>query len=169
MMAETLVLEKKKISTLVFVGFLAIAIVAPLFLKTQFLSGPLVNAVLFIVTIMLGLRYGILVSLIPSGLALAIGLLPMVIAPMIPIIILGNMLMVISCNYLKTKNYWLMIVFSSIVKFVFIYVVFQIVFQNILDANLSNVISSMVGINQLYTALLGGALAFLFLKKYKKI
>ncbi|HCP60545.1 MAG TPA: iron hydrogenase, partial [Dehalococcoidia bacterium] len=84
---ETLTITREAVIT--FVVLLGIATVAPLS-GSQFITGPIVNATLLIAVALLGMRDGILIGLIPSTIALATGLLPAVLAPMIPFIIVGN-------------------------------------------------------------------------------
>ncbi len=78
-----LVQKKALVKVGAFAIFLAIAIFAPL-LKQQFITGPIVNAVLFISTAYLGITAGILVGFLPSLFAGSVGLLPIPLLPMIP-------------------------------------------------------------------------------------
>jgi len=63
--------------------FLAPMIIFPLF-HNQFMAGPMVNAVLFIMPFFLGLRDSMLLAMLPSVVALAVGLLPALAAPFLP-------------------------------------------------------------------------------------
>jgi len=65
----------------------------------------------------LGVDFAILIGLIPSVIALGVGLLPAVLVPMVPFIMISNTLLVVCFAYLRKKNYWLGVVVSSFLKF----------------------------------------------------
>lgn len=143
-------------------------IILPLF-HNQFFSGPLVNAVLLIVTVMLGLRAGIVLSFVPSVMALLGGLLPALLMPFLPFIMAGNILLVVIFHYLRLKNFWLGAVAGAIVKFAFLTAAIQIFFRFLIHKPIVQVIAYMMSWNQLYSALLGALIAFVFLKFIKRI
>ncbi|MDD5606683.1 MAG: iron hydrogenase [Candidatus Pacebacteria bacterium] len=159
---------KKNLALVQFLILSSIAFIAP-FLLNQFLAGPIVNAVLFIVTFILGIQAGILVSLFPSLVAISIGLLPIILLPMIPFIILGNIILVLTFSYFKDKNYWLGVIIASFLKFIFLYSISYILINFILEKEISFKIASMMGWPQLFNALMGGIIAYLFLKIIKRI
>jgi len=165
----SIALDNIKTRLTVFTIFLAIATSAPLIFHNQFLTGPIVNAILFIITYLLGPYYGIAASIIPSGMAVGIGLLPVVLLPMIGFIILGNIILVSVFNSFKRKNLYIGFISAAIAKFVFIYAMSAVILRLYLKTNLSASMASMMGINQLYTALLGGLIAYAFLKSFKKL
>lgn len=150
-----------------FAVLVAVAAIVPLF-HQQMITGPIVNATLFLATALLGSSAGILVGLIPSVIALSVGLLPPVLAPMIPFIMIGNTILVLTFNVFKDKNYWLGIFISSILKFVFLYGTSSVVINLLLKKEIAYQVSIMMSWPQLLTAVIGGALAYLFLKFYKK-
>ncbi len=87
---KTLILNKKMVINLTAFLFLTSVItIAPLF-HFQPVTGPIVNAILFIAVSLLGIEYALLIGLIPSVIALSTGLLPAILAPMIPFIMLSN-------------------------------------------------------------------------------
>lgn len=148
--------------------FLAGIMLAPLF-PNQFISGPMVNAILFIVTVMLGLRSGLIFSFVPSVIALIGGLLPVFLVPFIPFIMLSNIIMVSVFHNLRLKNIKLAIVVSAILKFIFLAVASKLFFEFFLNSTMSQTIAYMMSWNQLYSALLGGIIAYTFLKIIKRI
>ena len=165
---KDLAIKKVKVSTLVqFVALIGIASAAPL-LHQQIITGSIVNATLFISTMLLGVQGGILIGLTPSLIALSTGLLSPVLAPMIPFIMMGNVILVISFNYLKGKNYWMGIISASILKFLFLFSSSSMVMNLILKKELALKVSTMMSWPQLLTALLGGLIAYLFLKSFSK-
>ena len=145
------------------VALLSVAMIVPLF-HQQMITGPIVNATLFVATAVLGVSGGILVGLIPSVVALSAGLLPPVLAPMIPFIMLSNTIMVLAFYFLKEKNYWTGMITSSILKFVFLYSTSAVVINLLLQKEVASQVSLMMSWPQLLTALIGGCLAYIFIK-----
>ena len=165
---RTEVLTITKGSVLTFVALLGIASAAPL-LHNQFVAGPIVNATLLIATVLLGVRGGILIGLIPSTIALSTGLLPAVLAPMIPFIIVGNAILVVTFGYLRDKNYWLALVSGSILKFAFLFGTSGVVISLLLNQKIASSVAMVMSWPQLATALAGGLVAYGFLRGIKKI
>jgi len=163
---EILTITRTKVIT--FVVLLGIASSVPLF-HNQFITGPIVNATLLIAVALLGVRDGLLIGLIPSSIALATGLLPAVLAPMIPFIIVGNAILVVTFGFLKGKNYWLGVISGSVLKFVFLFGTSSIVTGLLLNQQLAANVAVMMSWPQLVTALAGGLLAYGFLQSTKKL
>ena len=150
-----------KILLIQFVSLAGIAFLAP-FLGHQILTGTIVNAVLFTTVSLLGIQAALIVSFMPSMIALLVGVLPVFLAPMIPYIIISNMILVVSFHYLK-ERYWLAIIVSSFLKFSFLFLSSFAIINLFLSNNQVPLIMSW---NQLFTALAGGAL-FLIWKSIK--
>lgn len=166
---RTLTLNNAQVKTIAqFAALLGIATILPLF-HQQWLTGPMVNAVLYVAVVLLGTQNAIILGLLPSTIALAVGLLPPVLAPMIPFIIISNTIMVVSFAALKEKNYWLGIAVSSFVKFVFLWSTSYVVVNLLLKKEIASTVSTMMAWPQLFTALIGGIIAYTFLKSIKKI
>lgn len=164
---KVLALNREKITYLTkLVGLLSVAMIVPLF-HQQMITGPIVNATLFVATAVLGVSGGILVGLIPSVVALSAGLLPPVLAPMVPFIMIGNTMMVVAFYFLKDKNYWQGMVLGSVLKFVFLYSTSAVVINLLLQKEVAAQVSLMMSWPQLLTALLGGCLAYVFIKWVK--
>jgi len=162
-------IPRKAILTLIqLIAFVGIAALAPLF-PMQGLTGPIVNALLYIAVVMLGVQNAIIVGLLPSTIALSAGLLPAVLAPMIPFIIIGNVILVITFNYFYQRNFWSGVIMASIFKFVFLYATSNIVVGLLLKSELATQVSAMMNWPQLATALGGGVIAWAFLKSIKRI
>lgn len=158
----------EKEGTLVnFLSILGIAVIVPMF-HNQFATGPIINAVLFISVVILGLEKTLFICLIPSVIAMSVGLLPPVLAPMVPFIMISNFLMVLSFYYLKRINYWTGIISASIIKFVFLYISSFAVVNLVIKKELASAIITMMSWPQLLTALAGGVLAYFFLKFVNK-
>ena len=166
---KTLALKKIKVSALAqFIVLVGIATAAPLF-HNQLITGPIVNATLFISVILLGAQAAILVGLTPSLIALSIGVLSPALAPMVPFIMLGNIILILAFNYLRNRNYWLGIISASILKFLFLFSTSSIVINSLLKKEIAQKVAMMMSWPQLLTALAGGLIAYLFLKGLKKL
>jgi len=167
---KTLVLKKEIAIVLIqFAILLGIAILAPLLGHQQFITGTIVNATLFISAGLLGGQAAILIGLVPSVIALSFGLLPAVLAPLVPFIMLSNTILVLTFICLKDKNYWLRVIPASLLKYLFLFATSSIVINLLLKKEVTQKVAAMMSWPQLVTALLGGILAYLFLKGLKNI
>lgn len=151
-----------------YLSLLGLAVIAPLF-QFQMVTGPMVNAILFIATVVLGWRKAISIAFLPSILAFAVGLLPTVLGPMIPFIMLSNMVLVMVFHNLWRRNYWLGVGVASVAKFILLFVVSQFLFQIIFQQKLAQAVAATMSWPQLYSALIGGVIAYIFLKMVKRI
>ena len=166
---KTLAFKKEEIFTSIqFVSLMAVATIAPFFLQ-QAIVGPAVNATLFISVVLLGARNAMLIGILPSLVALSTGLLPPVLAPMIPFIMTSNVLLVLVFSSLIKKNYWTGMVTASILKFVFLFGASSIVIDLLLNKDIAPKVAMIMSYPQLFTALSGGLIAFLFLRAIKKV
>ncbi|MBS4014948.1 MAG: iron hydrogenase [Candidatus Latescibacteria bacterium] len=152
-----------------FAIILGLSILAPLF-KIQMITGPMVNALLFIATVILGPYSAILIGLLPSAFSLAVGLLPGVLVLMIPFIMISNAILILTFNYFQKKNYWLGMVSASILKYAFLFITSQILINFLMrGVPTAKVVVVMMSWPQLITALIGGIIAYFFLKFIKRI
>lgn len=167
---KTNILNREKfLANTKFFAILGLSILAPLF-NIQLFTGPLVNALLFIATILIGPYSAIIIGILPSAFALSVGLLPIVMAPMIPFIVISNAILVLIFHHFQKKNYWLGIFTASILKYIFLFIVSQsLVSLLIRNTPAARVATIMMNWPQLITALIGGAIAYLFLRFIKKI
>jgi len=163
--AETLTTTREGVIT--FVVLLGIAIAAPLF-HNQFITGPIVNATLLAAVALVGMQGAIFICLIPSVIALSVGTLPAVLAPMVPFIMIGNVILVSTFGYLRNKNYWLGLVSGSVLKFAFLFGTSSIVTNLLLNQQVAAKVAAMMSWPQLVTALAGGLLAYGFLRSTKR-
>jgi riboflavin transporter len=165
---RTAVLDRNRILLATkFIAILILSILAPLF-KLQFITGPIVNALLFVATITLGLYPAILIGILPSIFSLSVGLLPTALASMIAFIIISNAILVLTFNYFQRKNYWLAVALAGTLKYSFLLFTSQTLVNLFLKgAPLAKAVIVMMSWPQLITALLGGVLAYIFLKSTK--
>lgn len=167
--ARVLTFKKKRVFASVwFVSLVTVATLAPFFLH-QAVAGPVVNAVLFISVVLWGVRSAVLIGIFPSLIALSTGLLPAVLAPMIPFIMTGNILLIMVFSSLREKNYWRGMITAGILKFAFLFGASSIVIDLLLNKEIAPKVAMMMSYPQLFTALSGGLIAFLFLRSIKKV
>ena len=161
---RTLVLKRTEV--LLFLVLLGTATLAPL-TGNQFISGTIVNCALFLAVCSIGIQAALLIGIIPSVIALATGLLPPILAPMIPFIILGNIILVVVMDKLRKMNYWLGAAAGAFLKFGLLNGVSSIVFGLLMNRTLAAHVSYMMSWPQLVTALAGSIAAFgiLFAKR----
>jgi hypothetical protein len=151
-----------------FVGLLAVVVVVPHYVHNQFITGPIVNAVLFTAAITVGVGNAILIGLFPSVVALVSGLLPAPLAPMIPFIMISNAIMVLTFSYIKRVNYWGGIMSATLFKYAFLYFTSTIVVGLISNHNIAvKAAATMMAWPQIVTAIVGGIIAFGVLKLYE--
>jgi hypothetical protein len=150
------------------VAFLAPMIIFPLF-HSQFMAGPMVNAVLFVMPFFLSLRDCMVMAMFPSLVALSVGLLPAVSAPFLPYIIVSNWLLLFVFDKLRQKGYWLGAIISSLAKFLFLYGASFILTSYFVAGPQAKLVANMFSLPQLYTALLGAVIAYTFLKIIRRI
>jgi hypothetical protein len=148
-----------------FVALVGIATVVPLF-HQQMITGPIVNATLFAAAIILGTQMGVFVGLIPSIIALSVGTLPAPLAPMVPYIMLSNAILILAFNVFRERNYWLAVGVASLLKFAFLWATSSVVIGLLMKKELAESVALMMSWPQLLTALLGGALAAVFLRMH---
>jgi hypothetical protein len=164
---KVLAINREKIISLsVFLSLICIASIVPLFHR-QNITGPIVNATLFISTFTLGAQAGIALGLIPSVIALSAGLLAPVLAPMVPFIMISNSILVLVFDALKNKNYWLRVIASSFLKFIFLYATSSVVINLLLKKEVAAQVAIMMSWPQLFTAVGGGILAYLIFRIHK--
>lgn len=162
MKTEIKVLEKINWPSIYwFISLVALVGIVPHYVHNQFITGPLVNAALLIAVVTIGSGPAILIGLVPSVLALASGLLPLPLAPMIPFIMISNAILVLTFAGLRKVNFWTGIGSAALIKYLFLYIastwVVSLIAQDKIAAKSSAIMMSWP---QLATALIGGAIAY---------
>ncbi len=158
-----------------FLVLAGVATVVPFFIHIQWITGPMVNALLIIALLLIGVRSALLLCLIPSLMALAGGLLPSALAPVVPFIMISNALFVLVIEYFykSAKNqitgYWFGVVMGAGVKYLFLYFNTNLIIGLIMKKELAGKVAIMMSWSQLATAIAGGFIAFAILKYLKRI
>lgn len=139
----------------------ALLVFAPL-LKNQMITGTLVNFLLFSSAVLLGRKVALSFCVFPSVISLASGLLPFVLAPVIPFVVLSNAILVLSFDFLRKKSQYFAVVLSSLLKFLFLSTTSSLVL-GMFNKPVADKVAVMMSYPQFFTALAGGFLAILFL------
>lgn len=158
--------------------FLAIAVIIQLLGKSipqvsQFLVGPVVNAVIILTTYFAGHKYGILVGALTPLLAYATNVLAPAMLPFVPFIAIGNIIYVITFSVLKKlKNGEIIgVVAGSVLKYLFLFYsatkLIDIIAPGMKEPVKAKLAIAM-GTPQLVTALIGGGAAIILYQLLKK-
>ncbi len=161
-----------------FLILLTLATAAPLVgLRSQWFTGPVVNMALILAVYLLGIRGALLIGILPSTIALGTGLLPSILAPMIPFIIISNTLLILVIDYFKNKftdyelqiaNYSTGLFFAAGIKYLFLFITSDIVINLLFKQSVATKVSQLMSWPQFFTAIIGGSLAWGALKFLKQ-
>ncbi|MEX1307740.1 MAG: ECF transporter S component [Eubacteriales bacterium] len=142
----------------------------------QLVTGSLVNMVLVVAVMVAGLASGLTVAIVSPLLATLLGISAMWV--LVPFIALGNVVLVLLWYFIGNRkkgktavNYGIAWVTAAVAKFVVLFVcVAQIAVPLILQLPepKASVVSGMFSFPQLFTALIGGAVAMLIIPVLKK-
>ena len=137
-------------------GFILAAVILPALLahtpQNQWITGTIVNALLFLAVWRVGIINAALVAALPSSIALLRGLLPAPMAILVPYIIISNIALILV--FYAIKKYPLAGVISgSVVKFLYLFAI------NSFFIKLATPLVVMMQWPQLVTALAGGMIA----------
>jgi len=150
---------------------IAITLIIEMIGLPQPMTGPLVNLMLVLTTLISGISGGIALGAITPLIALIRGQLPPVLAPFVPFILCGNALYVLlfgalgsrkSASPLQSWRAWVGIILGSTAKFLWLLLAARLIMPLLLSRTLPEKIITMMTLPQWITALLGGALALLF-------
>lgn len=143
-----------------------------------FITGSAVNAVLIIATLSVGLYSGLLIAVIAPIVAFFLGATPVMnfIPWMIPVIMVGNSIIVLAVHLLHKKSLIAGLFTGSVLKAAFLwltvwYIILPLFGNNIPEAKRAAMTASIrttFSITQLITALIGSALAFAIWKPLQK-
>ena len=151
-----------------FIALLGLATFSPFFFN-QSITGVIVNAVLIITTVLIGFRSAFLVAVTPSIIAYSIGFSPSALLPMVPFIMVGNLILIFVFYFFYKKNYWLASATAAFLKFTFLFLTSRLIAVYFLPEAMATKISVMMGAPQFFTAIGGAVVAFIFLKFIKKL
>ncbi|PKM87980.1 MAG: ECF transporter S component [Firmicutes bacterium HGW-Firmicutes-12] len=140
---------------------LAIAIAIQSVRMPQFVTGPLVNTLLFLAVATTGSISGVLVGLFTPLLAFAFGIMPL--APAVPVIIAGNIVLALAFGYLR-KNPYVGVGVAAIAKYAVMAIGVYYALPLLTGVNLPPKVLATLSTPQLFTAIGGGIIAIIILK-----
>ena len=166
--------EQVNVSSIMqFAGLASVAIFLPYMVPFQWVVGPIVNAVLILTLLKFGFRNAVAIAIVPSLMALAGGLLPIVLAPVVPFIMISNVILILCVDWFynnfqdKTKGYWTGVIVGAGLKFLFLFLSVNIISGLLIQQELAVKVAQMMSWPQLYTAMIGGVIAWGVWKKFK--
>lgn len=158
-----------------FLGLAGVITVLPFLIHLQWLIGPIVNAILIITLFVVGIRSALVLCLVPSLMALSGGLLPVILAPIVPFIMISNVIYIILIDRIYytvkdvKKGYWMGVITASGLKFLFLLASVNIIGGLLIKQELAQKVAQILSWPQFFTALSGGMLAWIVLKILKRV
>lgn len=145
---------------------LALASVFPLLGLPQPVTGVAVNVVLYISSALVGPVGGIIIGCMTPWLAVLRGVLPPPLIVAAPFIMLGNIVLVLTFDYFRSRNPLFGLIGAALAKFVVLIVGAQIIIPQFLQMPpvVAAKVAAILGLPQIFTALVGGFLALIILQ-----
>lgn len=145
----------------------------------QPITGPLINAILFITTTLFGSVAGITLGCLTPLIAVIRGQLPTVLAPLVPFIALANAILVlvyysinykimIQTNVIQHFQIYIAIIVSAMCKYLFLASTVKVLFPYVFNFSIPEKVAVLMMTPQLITALIGGLLFLIFFKILNK-
>lgn len=128
----------------------------------QYLTGPLVNAMLIISALSTGFWGSAVVGALTPIIAFMRGILPPMLGPAIPFIVLSNLAFVFTFLAVKNFNEYVGIAAAAVIKFLILAGVTEFIIQVLPQ------IARMLQLPQLITAISGGIFAIIFWRVLQK-
>ncbi len=170
------ILERLNVKTLSnFIALSGLAMFVPFFIHLQWLTGPMVNAILIITLFLVGIRSALVLCMVPSLMALSGGLISPILAPAIPFIMLSNVILVLTVDYFynnikdNAKGFVTGVLTGAFLKFAFLFLAINIVADLLIKQELAPKIAQLFSFTQFLTAVSGGMIAWVFLKFLKRV
>lgn len=121
----------------------------------QPVTGPAVNAMLLLTGLVVGPSSGVLVGVFTPVIALYRGILPPPLAPMVPFIGLGNAVFVLAFLLLRQRQVYVALAAAAAAKFMVLSTAVRLLVA------VPGPVAYAMGVPQLVTALVGGAVALI--------
>ena len=139
-------------------------------------TGPLVNMMLILTVLLLGPLAGVALGAITPLVALFRGQLPPALLPLVPFIAIGNALLVVIFSWINKRwhggrllllrvSSWAGIILGAAAKFIWLTMSVYFILPAVLGVQLPDAIVVMP---QLFTALIGGALALVIFELFQR-
>ncbi len=137
---------------------LALALAVQSLRLGQYITGPIINAVLLSGAVLIGPWGAVAVGLLTPLTAYLLGQLNPVLAPAIPFIMAGNAVLALMFGYGRRTNVYLAVIAAAVVKYLVLAGAVRYIVQ------LPPKVAVALQVPQLITALLGGVVALLVLE-----
>ncbi|MCK8824191.1 ECF transporter S component [Fuchsiella alkaliacetigena] len=134
---------------------LALALVIQLGSFPQPVTGPLINTILYLATLLVNIWSGVAIGLFTPIVAFIQGILPPPLAPMIPFIALSNGVLAVVFGLISKQNKIVGIIVASLSKYLILAAAVTFIVE------VPEQIARMMSLPQLITALAGGVIAML--------
>ncbi len=143
---------------------------------SQEVTGPLVNALLILSVGLVGVGNAILVGLVPSFVAWSRGILPAPMVVMIPYIVLGNAVLILTYAAFRRRHYWAGVLAGAALKCAFLWGAVTLVARvpvsiqigaEVTPVQIQPAFALMFQYPQFLTAVAGGAMAWGALEGYR--
>ncbi len=159
---------KIKVSTLPRLAILlAIALAVQMLRLPQLVTGPIVNAALILAVYFGGSAGGVLLGVITPVAALFAGIFPPALAPVLPVIMMANGILVLVFTWMRRFGDYMAAVVASCAKFLAFFLTLNYIFV-MFNINLPKPLLVAFGLPQLYTAMVGTMVAVLIAKRFIK-
>ncbi|WP_027340322.1 ECF transporter S component [Halonatronum saccharophilum] len=137
---------------------LALTLVVQIMGFPPYITGPLVNMMLIVSVLSINLLSGILIGSLTPWIALARGILPAPLAPMVPFIIISNIILIVGFYLFEERNRYLAIIIGGLGKYLILAGAVRFIVQVPLA------IAQVMQFPQFINSLIGGLLALFFIK-----
>lgn len=142
----------------------ALAIVIQIGNLPQLLTGPAINAILFVATMFISPISGVLIGIMTPWIALVVGIMKL--APAIPVIIAGNITLVLVAGLLKIVNRYLAFAVAPFAKYIVMTLGVKYLIAS--GTNIPAPAYATLTATQLVTALIGAFVAIIVLETLKR-
>lgn len=139
---------------------LALALAIQSLSLSQWITGPVINAILSVASGFMGWPYGVLIGLLTPWMALATGILKF--APAAPVVMAGNATLCLAFGLLYRVNKYAAAGAGSLLKFLVMTAGMKLIVAS--KVKVPPVVMASLTITQLYTALIGTGVALLVLQ-----
>ena len=168
-----MLLSNKKISRLVFL--IALTLILEMVGLPQPVTGPLVNMMLILATLIVSPIAAVLLGAITPLIAVLRGQLPAPLIPLAPFIIIGNAILVIlftlvsrlftSSDKIRKPLFsvrsWIALIVGAAAKFFWLYGAVRLVLPLLIGKTVPPAMLALMSVPQFVTAVIGGGFAFL--------
>lgn len=147
---------------------LAIALAIQSLRLPTFFTGPAINAVLIIAVAVPGVLGSIFIGCVTPLAALAMGIVPPIAVPLVPVIMAANAALGITFNLLRKRNDYYALIGAAAAKYFVFYISVNYLLE-ILSIKIPAPVLAAFQLPQLFTALIGGVLGVSIIKYLEKL